>query len=314
MPHPQHKGNTLTEYGLILGLVVLVSVGGLQLLGNTSKSQFNAQNAQLGSEPVKNYVSMKFSHIPGGLVNNGAVSNGGAFASGASADQGLGMKNTSSLASNTTSIENQTLLRAIKALQGKGSPYSDLSGLANLELLMSNLTSPEARAMAEKLSLQLHRLVMAEGDKTQTDDLAMASVNGVYTDAAALRDIYQVQQEIKRITRELKTSTNPEMRSLLSFAQQGIQGAQQFVKEPQFQKFINKTTGKLNTAALSKDRILNEGAHGYQVQMTPTTVMDMQLKILAPKIDHVLDTEAATVPVVKETATSASQTINMATN
>lgn len=44
----EEKGQGMTEYGLIIGLIALVVVGALSLMGDTIKTKFNEIISKLG--------------------------------------------------------------------------------------------------------------------------------------------------------------------------------------------------------------------------------------------------------------------------
>lgn len=66
------RGNTLTEYAIIFGLLILVAFGGVKLLGNSINGLFTGSSNTLQSQPLQDLASMKFD-TPLVAVNGGST-------------------------------------------------------------------------------------------------------------------------------------------------------------------------------------------------------------------------------------------------
>ncbi|MCE3234319.1 MAG: hypothetical protein K0Q50_499 [Vampirovibrio sp.] len=54
------RGNTLGEYALMFGLLILIAVGAMKLLGGSIDKLFSHPSTTISSHPVQDMVSMKF--------------------------------------------------------------------------------------------------------------------------------------------------------------------------------------------------------------------------------------------------------------
>lgn len=77
------KGQSLVEYGLFLGLVVVVGVGGLQMLGSSVDSSITEMKAEVQGPPTSGAIAhVEVDEIDADTYNSGVFLNAGAVATG----------------------------------------------------------------------------------------------------------------------------------------------------------------------------------------------------------------------------------------
>lgn len=103
-------GNTLAEYSVLIGLVVLGSIASLSLLGNSANGLFGKANQDLQGGSAQSLVSLQFGGggQAGMAGNGGGSATGGSAGSGISTQQSIGITEGNSTGTNATATEGAT--------------------------------------------------------------------------------------------------------------------------------------------------------------------------------------------------------------
>ena len=171
--HAPHKGNTLSEYALILGLVALACIGSLSLFGNSTVALVGQASQGQHHDQMLNMSMMNFGNQQAGSTADSASASSGANTPQAvNTPAHLILLNTSGGGVNATSVDGsngkvqtvQQALNAARAMQAKADATQNpalkawylaaaretflLAGNeASLSYKMDNLT--ELKALAE---------------------------------------------------------------------------------------------------------------------------------------------------------------------
>lgn len=232
-------GNTLTEYGMILGLLVLAGVAGLSLFGHSVDGTLKTSHEPMASETMKNYTSLKFAGAsnPSPAIPPGA---GKMALDPASGVPSLQLTSTAGSPSNATSLEGTT-----------ASAWATVDVAKQMLDLAPGITDPEVQKWLEEITKYTHYMVGAEGDHVGIDAFYVASVKkGVYMEGSSLRDIYTYQQKIQELMQNPPKKGNPdEIKRVNALAADAWNNAQPFVSK--LAPYI-KRDGKLDVKALKK--------------------------------------------------------------
>ncbi len=167
-------GNTLAEYAMISGLVVILAIGGMRVFGSDVKTGlYDKGNSTLATDKLQDYVSLNFKSASG-TPGSGGLAIGGGIPTVPIGDT------VSSGWTNATSLENQTGVISQKLLE-----------------ISKTSTDPKIAALASKLAKDLAGLALAEstyGGKNSTFKMADGQT---YTQSTAIKDIIQSQTVIR---------------------------------------------------------------------------------------------------------------------
>jgi Flp pilus assembly pilin Flp len=146
------KGNTLGEYALMLGLLVLVCMAAVNLLGNSIESLFSKSSGTVNSKPVQDWVSLNFGGESNAMNAAYASSKGGR--AGGQNPFGPNMGGTGG-GVNATSVEGDI---------GTETVVQALSYLKRLDALIAQETDPGLKLKLTRLASQAYWLAAAEAN------------------------------------------------------------------------------------------------------------------------------------------------------
>ncbi len=236
----QHAtGNTLTEYGMIAGLVLCVAYGGLKLLGQDVGQLISAP--KLHTSQMQDYVNMQF-NVSQSI--NVAGKNAMMTLNAKTGLPVIRISETAAHGTNATSIDG-TVKNALKTN----------AFARRLDALASQITDPALSAWYGQVSRIAHLLAGAEGDNQGLSALQVKNVKstGLYADGSSFRDIYNYQKELQRLLSQPPPGGNGEQIHMVS--QLGVEiwnNAQPFTYA--VAAFV-KNDGTLDTQALAKSPI-----------------------------------------------------------
>lgn len=182
------NGNTLAEYGLMLGLLALLIVGGLKLLGGNMNTMYERPNTKFAPIQMKQYVSLQFSPTSGNT--SGQLKSANTLAT-----PTLGLNSGTSGGINATSVEGTT-------------PYITGDIASTIEQLSLQISDPEAQSYAQTIATMLYGTTLSEGFLTEVPGLSgniITSKDPGYSKANELRDIYNgtryAQTAVKQLSK-----------------------------------------------------------------------------------------------------------------
>jgi hypothetical protein len=139
--HHYSQGNTLSEYALLSGLVILLAYSGLSLFGNNLSGLFQKDATVLGQNSLDNYFNTTLGNHSQGA--NGAT--------------GLASKNTNASLLNNTSLFTQSVSGGTNATSveggtGEAHVLASFDKAKDLQALADAETDPAIKAKLEKLA------------------------------------------------------------------------------------------------------------------------------------------------------------------
>jgi Flp pilus assembly pilin Flp len=187
------RGNVLTEYGLILGLVVLLSIAGLQVTGGSVSSLLGGFNRNESS--VSRLVSLKFGDgntaTAGQSITNGPVSLNGAGYYTFEIDPATGLPSLKLTDGNTGAVSNAT------SVDGQQWNVLGQFHLADsLDKLAAAETNPATAAYLKKLANISYYLGAAEGE---ADGIPGLELGDNYGKLHAAQDIVYYQSQLTQL-------------------------------------------------------------------------------------------------------------------
>jgi Flp pilus assembly pilin Flp len=241
----RQSGGALTEYGLVLSLVIFLSIAALFLLGDSVTDVFKGNSSVLASSSVQQLVSLQFnqSNIPPG---KGKLT----------IDSVTGWPVMQLSDSNTAGGVNTTSTEGIRA-----TATNTMDEASQLSSALSQISDPDTREWAEQITRLAYYLGGAEGSYAGVSSLAVNPTDDMhpqadYNQAAALSDIYTYQKALLTVIQYPPSGANPEeVQTIIPLAVNVWNNAQVYVEEltPYFDQ-----NGRLNQNAL-KDSPLNGG-------------------------------------------------------
>jgi Flp pilus assembly pilin Flp len=187
------SGNVLTEYGLILGLVVLLGVAGLQVTGGSVSSLLGGFDRNESS--VSRLVSLKFGNsntaTAGQSITSGPVTLNGAGYYTFEIDPATGLPTLKLTDSNTGAVSNAT------SVDGKQWNILGQFHLADsLDKLAAAETDPATSAYLKQLADISYYLAAAEGE---ADGIPGLELGDNYGKLQAAQDIIQYQSQLTQL-------------------------------------------------------------------------------------------------------------------
>lgn len=257
----QHKGNTLSEYGIILGVIAFAAIGALKLLGGNLNLSFQNQNTALTSPAMRDYVSMQFH------ANSGTASvNGTGSSQGGGPNTSLLLHDNVSGGINASSTDGTTVLATAHAA-------------TTIEQLSAKISDPETQSLTQQLATFLYGVTLSEGVMSDVPGLSQTVVQGKdsgYTKVNALRDIYNGIQYSQNWVNKLASgplANDPNVIEVIRLANIAIQKANaDYPLEEIRENGLN--TGNNAEMAFLNQRYFN-GSAGYNTQQS--TINDLTL-------------------------------------
>jgi hypothetical protein len=191
-----NPGNTLVEYGICIGLVVVLAGVSLKLLGGTIFELLSHTGKQVSTAQVNNYMSLQFNSNASG---NKALP-AGIIAINAQTGQAAVPINSAAAAVNVSSLDGVTTkAQASVALATK------------LDDLTESIQDPKVLAWAQKITETSHYISGAEGDYAGVEELTVEIKDDkqAYTQANALKDIYTQQLALQKLIDNPPRNANP---------------------------------------------------------------------------------------------------------
>jgi hypothetical protein len=231
----QH-GNVLTEYGLLLGLLALASVGGLTFMGNSTANLMGQNTNNLNGRSVQDLVSLNFGKS-GKTTNNPSAStvlNPTVAATGTAAAS-LPLTSGSSGETNTTSTEGGRKLLT----------YESLSQADTVMQIAAASTDPATKDWANNVAKYLYWMGGAEGSFSGISQLAIPtnkvstsdskgntnSTTYAYTQDNALKDLKAYNAALQKLLANPPTSaSSADIAQVTSLSQESSNTANQFIQ------------------------------------------------------------------------------------
>jgi Flp pilus assembly pilin Flp len=231
------RGNVVTEYGIILGLVTVVCLVGVKLVGGNVGQLIGSTKTNLSTQGVKDYVGMKFGEKSAFVQKHMIVNPVTGIPSLAVADQGSGATNATSAEGSTATAQSAT----------------------QLDDLALSITDPALKDWYAKVTAQVHYLAGAEGDFEGNDTLSVTGTrDSTYTNANALLDIASFQVMLKSLMRNPPQNGDPaQIKAVNTLAANVWNNAQGYVAR--LNPYITRKGG-IDTTQLAHSG-LNEGQH-----------------------------------------------------
>jgi Flp pilus assembly pilin Flp len=253
------NGNTLAEYGLMLGLLALLIVGGLKLLGGSMNTMYERPNTKFAPIQMKQYVSLQFSPTSGNI--SGQLKSANTLAT-----PTLGLNSGTSGGINATSVEGTT-------------PYITGDIASTIEQLSLQISDPEAQSYAQTIATMLYGTTLSEGFLTEVPGLSgniITSKDPGYSKANALRDIYNgtryAQTAVKQLSKG-SLANDPAVKKIIRLANIAINKAK--TDYPLDIIAQNALLDNTNASLADINRIFFNGKEGYSTKQS--TINDLSL-------------------------------------
>jgi Flp pilus assembly pilin Flp len=180
-------GNTLVEYGVILGLVGLLCFAGLKMMGQSSQGVLSQSNQGLQSEAAHNLVTLQFNGAP--ATNHPQTP----LVKDATGMPTINLTNGSSSDSNATSAEGL-----------KASAQKNMSTAQRMDQIASATKDPALQKIYSQLVYYTYYLSGAEAafsgmnSYMPPDAAGLLGLNmvDVYNKANALKDVSTLRQQV----------------------------------------------------------------------------------------------------------------------
>lgn len=199
-------GNAITEYSLILALVVLVVMGSLKLFGTNTKALLSNQKGTLSNSQMDDYSKLRFTQVTGTGTE-------------AKNSPGMTLHETSASGSNVTSVEGQTLVSS-----------ANIAG--QIDQLANQIADPTMKDYAKSIASLLYgstlsQAFLQENIPSLSKDLIL-NVEPGYTKTNALRDIYNATNESQKFLNQITASphaNDPDVKKLVQMTTLAINKA-----------------------------------------------------------------------------------------
>jgi hypothetical protein len=247
MNSAKHIGHALTEYGMLLGLLVLLTYISLSSLGVSVNGLFKASNNQLQSNQFQKYITLSFGTNAGATPSSLSSVKGKEPVTTINSDTGLPDTNIVNSATSTNTN--------VSSVDGSTSnAYATVSVAQKLSNLSDQITDPSLTSWYSEITRMAHLLAGAEGDHVGLRALQINSVEtGVYNDGSAFRDIYTYQRTLSSLLANPPAGGNPEqIKQVSQLATEAWDNAQPFTT--QLSPYI-KPDGTLDTQALANSKL-----------------------------------------------------------
>jgi|GEM_PF-3524257 len=248
MPNTKYRGHALTEYGMLIGILVLLAYIGLNSLGKGTEGLFNASNGQFQSSQFQNYATLSFNPNTGANTNSSTYNGKNAVMT-VNPNTGLpAMKMVYSAVgtgANVSSVDGNV-----------GNVYATASVAQKLSNLANVVTDPSLASWYSQITQMAHLLAGAEGDHVGLNVLQINSVpTGIYNDGSAYRDIYNYQRTLSALLANPPAGGNPDqIKQVSMLGADAWNNAQPFAA--QLSPYI-KQDGTLDTQALANSKLGN---------------------------------------------------------
>ncbi|HEY9687238.1 MAG TPA: hypothetical protein V6C52_09705 [Coleofasciculaceae cyanobacterium] len=238
------SGNVLTEYGIIIALVVILAIGAVTLLGRTTSDLFQNTEDQLANPAVKDYMSLQFGSASGNVYDASM----GSRVMSLNAQTGMpsiGIATSSSAPVNATSIDGMVT-----------SSQQTLTLATQMDQLALTITDPKTVQWLEKITQYTHYMAGAEGDYSGVQALTVSTPDSsTYTSANSLMDIYRYQQALEKLINSPPKDASPQdIQQITTLAMDAWNNAETF--NAQLQPYL-KNNGDIDNGALAKSNLAN---------------------------------------------------------
>lgn len=246
MVFSRSNGNTISEYGIIFALVLILAIAGLSTLGKSIFNGLGKTNSSLAGSQVKNLVTMNFDGGGGTGSKAGATGTIGGDQVGLSGDMNV------TAGVNTTSTDGQ------QALAGQ-----TVTTAEKMDGIVAQISNPTVKTWASQVAELSHYIGGAEGQVAGVDALTIDSSsmkgNTVYTDANAVVDINNYQQKLEQLLQNPPKNVNSTaVKQITNLGNRVLANADPFAAQVgQYSKNGSKVDNKLAAQSLN----LSKGAH-----------------------------------------------------
>jgi hypothetical protein len=247
MNNAKYLGHALTEYGMLLGLLVILTYASLNSLGISLNGLFKSSNEQLQSKQFQNYVTLSFGANAGPTPSSPSPGQGKNDVPAINPNTGLpetkAVDSAAGTNTNVSSVDGST-----------SNAYATVSVAQKLSDLASVITDPALTSWYSEITRMAHLLAGAEGDHVGLKALQINSVeSGVYNDGSAFRDIYNYQRTLSSLLANPPAGGNPEqIKQVSKLGTEAWDNAQPFTT--QLSPYI-KPDGTLDTQALASSKL-----------------------------------------------------------
>lgn len=177
---PFLRGNTLTEYGIILGLLGITAIGALILLGNSNSELLGGVKKGVSGSDAVNLVQLNFSGTSNSTVNGGNPGRQSP-AGNTGSEPGLTLKDFQSSGTNFTSVD------GVRARQTIAQKTMKLT--ANLRSIANTTDSETSTWLTVDIIPRIQALAAAEGYAANIPTLTKNVLPGSYSREMALTDV-----------------------------------------------------------------------------------------------------------------------------
>ena len=247
MKQAKYTGQTLAEYGILLGVLGLLAYLGLNSLGLSINGLLKSSGTQVQSNQFQNYLSLSFQASPGSVPNALPAYQG---------------KNATMSINPTTGLPELKVVNAAAATNSNVSSvdgnvsnvYATSSVAQQLSNLSGSITDPILIGWYGQITYLAHLLAGAEGDHVGLKVLQIKTVpTGIYNDGSAYRDVYNYQNQLSDLLANPPAGANPDQIKMVStLGADAWNNAQPFVA--QLSPYI-KPDGTLDTQALASSKL-----------------------------------------------------------
>jgi hypothetical protein len=241
----RNTGNTLVEYGICIGLVVVLAGVSLKLLGGTIASLLNNGGNQAKTAQINDYMSLQFNSAAGGTKALPA----GTIAINAQTGQAALPINTAATGVNVSSIDGGMITKA----------EASVAFATKLDRLSDSIQDPKVRDWAQKITQISHYISGAEGDYAGVEELTVQIKDDkqAYTQANALKDIYTQQLELQKlISNPPKNANSADVRKVLALANNINANTTPFIDN--LDPYLKKD-GSIDQGQLSRSKYATDG-------------------------------------------------------
>lgn len=268
------RGSSLGEYGILLGILVVFSIGALTLLGQSTFDLFDGTSKTTQTSSVNKYLNMDFGTGAGGGGTSGGAP-GTLSHDETSGQTVLNMADLGPVPVNATSTEGQMAQSTRKTL----TTAQELSALA------AQTKNSTARAWIEALARKAYYMGGVMG--TQAPEAALLGLHvqphdGTYNQSTATTDMYNLQLEMDALMNDdpRRASVPPDLLAkVLPLAQEAFELAQPMADDARavLSKLGQPTDQKFELNAYPQWMVnLASGAlTGTQETVTQKTYMDL---------------------------------------
>lgn len=287
LKHPAARGNTLSEYGLVAGLIALAAVGGLTMFGGSLSKLLDSPSTSQSGKDMQKMAMLNFGNGTAAMAKENAGGTGKTTAQGNSAGNtgdpaGSLLISGSSGGANTTSAEG--VMKTLK---------SSFSIAERMYAQTGTVSSNELADWYRETTRYSYRLVGSEATFSYNqDEKAFSGVAPLLeSDLGAgdgLRGMYEMRKELNKKIDQLQAMDNAspaEKKEALSMARQMLSEL-----ESQYGALLDKYTDGDNFKLEAVKADFGSGDDQYQQDNLHDIAQDILSDKAAGSLENSLET------------------------